>query len=64
MRALIERAGDVQCPPIDELHATYGRPAGSQAPAAYHGDASDMRYWLEGLRDHADEYLPPPSTIV
>lgn len=58
-RALSERAGDVPCPPLDELVTEYGRP-GAWLPAAYHGDATDARYWLVGLLEHAAEYLPPP----
>ncbi len=56
-RALEERAGDLTCPPLDELHAEYGR-LGAWLPAAYHGDATDARYWLVGLQEHAAEYLP------
>ncbi|WP_093159466.1 hypothetical protein [Variovorax sp. YR216] len=57
-RALGERAGDVPCPPLDELVAGYGRP-GAWLPAAYHGDATDARYWLVGLLERTAEYLSP-----
>jgi hypothetical protein len=62
-RALDERAGDLSCPPLDELQAEYGRP-GAWLPAAYHGDATDARFWLVGLQERAVEYLPqsPPSS--
>jgi hypothetical protein len=59
-RALNERAGDATCPPLDELQAEYGR-LGAWLPAAYHGDATDARFWLVGLQDHAAEYLPRPT---
>ena len=61
-RALDERAGEVTCPPIDELHAEYGR-LGAWLPPAYHGDATDARFWLVGVQGHAAEYLPrsPPA---
>ena len=61
-RALDERAGDVSCPPLDELQAEYGR-SGAWLPASYHGDATDARFWLVGLQERAAEYLPesPPG---
>ena len=62
-RALDQRAGDTPlCPPLDELVAEFGRP-GAWLPSAYHGDATDMRFWLVGLQEHAAEYLPPPPTV-
>ena|SRR5215469_660798 len=62
-RTLNERAGDVPCPPLDELVTAYGKP-GAWLPAAYHGDATDARYWLVGLLEHATEYLSPPNTAA
>lgn len=60
-RALNDRAGDVPRQPFDDLVAEYGRP-GAWLPAAYHGDATDARYWLVGLLEHAAEYLPRAPT--
>ena len=57
-RALNEGAGDIICPPLDELQAEYGS-SGAWLPAAYHGDATDARFWLVGLEERAAEYLPP-----
>ena len=62
-RALEERAGELTCPPLDELQAEYGR-LGAWLPAAYHGDATDARFWLVGLQDHAAEYLPRPPAAA
>lgn len=59
-RALDEQAGNATCPPLDELHAEYGR-LGAWLPASYHGDAMDARFWLVGLDERAAEYLPRPS---
>lgn len=56
-RALDDRAGDTSCPPLDELQAEYGR-SGAWLPAAYHGDATDARFWLVGLEERAAGYLP------
>jgi hypothetical protein len=61
-RALKERAGDAPCPPLGDLVAEYGRP-GAWLPAAYHGDATDARYWLVGLLEHAIEFLPRPPSM-
>jgi hypothetical protein len=55
-RALDDRAGDVARAQLDDLVAEYGRP-GAWLPAAYHGDATDARYWIVGLLEHAAEYL-------
>lgn len=59
-RALDERAGDALCPTLDELQAEYGR-SGAWLPSAYHGDATDARFWLVGLQERAAQYLPPPT---
>ena len=61
-RALNERAGETLCPPLDELQAEYGR-SGAWLPAAYHGDATDARFWLVGLEAQAVEYLPRPPLV-
>ncbi|MDM0057692.1 hypothetical protein [Variovorax fucosicus] len=61
-RALDERAGVTSCPPLDELQAAYGR-SGAWLPAAYHGDATDARFWLVGLEERAVEYLPRSPLI-
>lgn len=62
-RALDERAGEISCPPLDELQAEYGR-SGAWLPASYHGDATDARFWLVGLEQRAAESLPesPPGS--
>jgi len=61
-RALNERAGETLCPPLDELQAEYGR-FGAWLPAAYHGDATDARFWLVGLEAQAVKYLPRPPHV-
>jgi hypothetical protein len=61
-RTLDERAGDVPRTQLDDLVAEYGR-LGAWLPGAYHGDATDARYWLVGLLEHAAEYVTLPSTV-
>jgi hypothetical protein len=63
MRSLAQRADGVECVPVDVLVATLGRP-GAWLPSAYQGDATDARYWLEGLRERAAEYVHPRPALA
>ena len=62
-RALARRADDVGCAPVGDLLSSLGRP-GAWLPSAYQGDATDARYWLEGLRERAAEFVLPRPAVA